>query len=310
MKSLPVYALVVLLAACSQPSEKPPPPPRVEKDTVIFEPTSPQTASIVSVGVEPRRETVTRFSGRLIWNEERTARIFTPFAGKVISIAVRPGDTVTQSQELAILASPELGSAQAEARKAEQDYQLAQKNLARVQELQAAGVAPAKDLQAAQAEEARTASERARTQARLKMYGTGAKDVDQRYVLRSPVSGVVVERSLNPGQELRPDAAPPGGLFVVSDPAQLWFVLDVSETSLGAIRPGLEVALATSALGEDRVSGRITHVADVVDPQRQGARHGFQQGPAAEGGNVRHRGAESARGKGPARSHPRDLPAR
>jgi len=86
-------------------------------------------------------------------------------------------------------------------------------------------------------------------------------------VLRSPLSGVVVERQLNPGQELRPDAAPPTGLFVISDPSQLWFVLDVSDKDLGAVRPGVQVSLSTAALGDERVAGRITHVADVVDPQ-------------------------------------------
>lgn len=257
----------VLVAACSQPQEKPPPPPRVENDSVIFDAASPQPASIVSVSAQPRRETVTRFNGRLVWDEDRTARVYTPFAGKVLTISVRPGDTVKQGQALAALAAPELGSAQAEARKAEQDYALGQKNLARVQELYTAGVAPAKDLQMAQAEEARAASERARALGKLKTYGTAAKDVDQRYVLRSPVSGVVVERQLNPGQELRPDASPQGGLFVISDPGQLWFVLDVAEISLGAVRPGLQVQLAASALGDERVTGRITHVADVVDPQ-------------------------------------------
>ena len=183
------------------------------------------------------------------------------------SIAVRAGDAVKAGQVLAVLSAPELGSAQAEARRAEQDFLLAQKNRARIEELQAAGVAPAKDLQAALAEEARAASERARTQAKLRAYGGAAADVNQAFVLRSPLSGVVVERQLNPSQELRPDAAPQGGIFVISDPSRLWFVLDVSDKDLGAVRPGVEVSLSSAALGDERVAGRITYVADVVDPQ-------------------------------------------
>ena len=65
----------------------------------------------------------------------------------------------------------------------------------------------------------------------------------------------------------RPDASPPSGLFVVSDPSRLWFVLDVSEKDLNAVRRGAEVRLATGALGDERAHGGITHVADVVDPQ-------------------------------------------
>src|SRR5882762_5164283 len=102
---------------------------------------------------------------------------------------------------------------------------------------------------------------------RARAYGGAAADVNQALVLRSPLSGVIVERQLNPGQELRPDASPPGGLFVVSDPSRLWFVLDVSEKDLNAVRLGAEVGLATGASGDERAYGRITHIADVVDPQ-------------------------------------------
>jgi len=261
-------ALAALAWGCGKPAEKAGvPPPRVEKGAVVFDPASPQIASLRVEAAQPRLETLLRFNGRLVWDEDRTARIFTPFAGKVLSIAVRPGDRVKQGQALAMLAAPDLGVAQSEARKAEQDYALAQKSLARVRELHEAGVAPTKDLQAAQADEARAAAERARTEARLKSWGLDARAVDQRFALRSPLAGVVVERNLNPGQEVRADTPPPSGIFVVSDPEHLWFVLDVAETAVGAVRPGQEVTLSAAALGEGQVVGHITQVADLVDPQ-------------------------------------------
>ncbi len=267
-KILLAFSAALLAAACSKPQEKPAaPPPRVENGAVIFDPASPQLASLQTVAATPRTDSAIRFSGRLVWNEDRTARVFTPFAGKVLAIHVKPGDAVKRGALLAELAAPDLGVAQSEARKSEQDYALAQKTLARVQELHEAGVAPTKDLQAAQADAARAAAERARTEARLKSWGLDARNVDQRFALRTPVSGVVVERNLNPGQEVRPDAAPQNGLFVVSDPQHLWFVLDASEASLAAVRPGQEVQLSASSLGDGHVTGRITQIADFVDPQ-------------------------------------------
>src|SRR5713226_5609357 len=143
MKILPRLLVAAVLAGCNQAAEKVAvPPPRVDKNAVIFEPASPQLGSIHTAGAEPQREAVLRFNGRLVWDEERTARVFTPLAGKVMSIAVRAGDAVKAGQMLAVLSAPEFGSAQAEARKAEQDFLLAQKNRARIEELQAAGVAP------------------------------------------------------------------------------------------------------------------------------------------------------------------------
>jgi cobalt-zinc-cadmium efflux system membrane fusion protein len=261
-------ALALLAGGCSKPSEKSAAPaPKVEKNAIAFDPASPQLAGLRTAGVERRGETRLHFSGRVVWDEDRTARVFTPFSGKVLSIAVRAGDRVKQGQSLAVIAAPELGSAQSDARKAEQDFAVAEKTLARVRELYDAGVSPAKELQAAQADEARAAAERTRTAERLKSYGIARDRVDQRFVLRSPVAGVVVDRQLNPGQEIRPDASPPGGIFVVSDPTHLWFVLDVEEAALAAVRPGLKVQLSATALGQDRIEGVLTNVADLVDPQ-------------------------------------------
>jgi cobalt-zinc-cadmium efflux system membrane fusion protein len=266
-----LLACVAALAGCSRDGDKGPTPPRVEKDAVIFEASSPQLEALQTASAEPRRDSLLRFSGRLVWNEDRTVRVFSPFAGRVVSIAARSGDRVQAGQTLAVLAAPELGTAQSEARKAEQDYALARKNLARVEELHAAGVAPAKDLQVAQADVARTEAERSRTLARLKLYGKDAnteeKQVDQQLVLRSPIAGVVVERNLNPGQELRPDTQGDKALFVVSDPTHLWFVLEIGEKDLDGLKRGVQIQLRTSSLGEERVPGRLLYVADAVDPQ-------------------------------------------
>ena len=258
-----------LVSGCSEPAreEAPSKLAKVVQNTVEFPKGSSQLASIVIAGVKPRGEGVSRLNGRIVWDEDRTVRVFPPLAGRVLSIAVRPGDVVRAGQTLAQVSAPELGQTQAEARKAEHDRALAQKSLARIQELHQAGVAPAKDLQAAQADLARSESELARTSARLALYGAQAGAVDQRFALRSSIGGVVVERNLNPGQELRPDQPTDRAPFVVSDPTRLWFVLDVAEADVGILRLGEQVSLRSPLIGDGTAVGRVTHVADSVDPQ-------------------------------------------
>ena len=267
MKRLLVLLVAVLAFGCGEKEKEAPPSVKIESHSVvIFPPGSPQIASVVSVPIEQRRDMVVKFNGRLVWNEDRTVRVFAPFGGRVTDIAVRPGDRVKAGQTLAVLAAPELGVAQSEARKAEQDYSLAQKNLARIEELAKAGVAPAKDLQQAQADLARTQAERSRTREKLRLYGK-TNAVDQTLQLKTPIAGVVVERNLNPGQEIRPDSQGDKALFVVSDPTQLWFLLDVAEKDVGMVKSGTEIRLQSTSLAEDEVRGKVTHVADFVDPQ-------------------------------------------
>ena len=266
MKKAVLIAVLGMLAACGERDNKSVPQPTVEgHSTVVFQNGSPQLSSIATATIEPRREMVLRFNGRLVWNEDRTVRVFSPLAGRVMSISARIGDRVNPGQTLAVIAAPDLGMAQSEAHKAEQDFAVAQKSFARVEELYKAGVAPQKDFQAAQADLARASAERSRTQERLKLYGSDAA-VDQRFALRTAIGGVVVERNLNPGQEARPDANPDKPYFVVSDPTRLWFLLDVSENEVGSVKSGVEVKMSSAALGDDSVQGRIVHVADLVDP--------------------------------------------
>jgi membrane fusion protein, heavy metal efflux system len=261
-------ALAAVLGACGRAEDAAPAPapPRVEQDSVVFDAGSSQRASIQSARVESPRDAALRLHGRLVWNEDRTVRVFSPFAGRVVTISARVGDRVGVGETLAVLEAPEFGAAQSEALRVEQDFVLAQRSLARVEELQAVGAAPLKELYAAQADLARATAERARTRERLKLYGTDAV-IDQRFALRSAIAGVVVERNLNPGQEARADASLDKPYFVVSDPTQLWFVLDVAEANIGVVGPGAEVIIGATALGEERVKGRIAHVADLVDPQ-------------------------------------------
>lgn len=267
--ALPMLVLAICVAGCTEQKqpEAPMPLAKVTGNTVEFPKGSSQLASIVTVEVKPRGEAITRLNGRIVWDEDRTVRVFPPLAGRVLSISVRPGDAVRAGQTLAVVSAPELGQTQAEARKAEQDRLLAQKNLARIQELHQAGVSPAKDLQAAQADLARSESELARAMARLSAYGAQAGAVNQQFALRSSISGVVVERNLNPGQELRPDQPADRAPFVVSDPTRLWFVLDVAEGDVGVLKAGEPVSLRSPLLGDGTATGRVTHVADSVDPQ-------------------------------------------
>jgi membrane fusion protein, heavy metal efflux system len=271
MKRLFIALLAAALLGCHDKADQAPPQPTVSGDsTVVFPAGSAQLAQIASAPIQPRREMTLRLNGRLVWNEDHTVRIYAPFGGRVTSISVRAGEPVKAGDTLAVLAAPDLGLAQAEARKAEQDAALARKNLARIQELFDAGVAPAKDLQAAQADVARSTADLERTREKLKLYGKTREEqmrVDQSFHLKSPIAGVVVERNLNPGQEVRPDSQGERGLFVVSDPSRLWFQLDVAEKDIGLVKVGTEVELSTTSLGTDCVVGRIVHVADQVDPQ-------------------------------------------
>lgn len=264
---LACMAIVALLAAaCNHQEAEPEGPQPVAKDgTITFPKDSKQLAAITSQAVASRPAAPSRLNGRLAWNEDRTVRIYSPFAGRVVRILAQPGDTVKRGQLLAVVASPEFGQAQSEARKAEGDLVLAKANLERTRELAENGVAPRRELQTAEAEFQRAEAEAERSRGRLKLYGS-AQGIDQTYNITSPIEGVVVEKNINPGQEVRPDQSGVPALFVVTDPTYLWVLLDASEKDLAAARPGRPLAILTPAFPNAEFTATIATVSDFFDP--------------------------------------------
>ena len=240
--------------------------PKVDGETVTFPQGSPQLTSLASEPVAERTGAAATVNGRLSWNEDKTVRIYTPFAGRVSRILVQPGDHVQQGQTLAVIASPDFGQAQADSRRAEGDYALAQQNLARMKDLHQNGVAAAKDLNSAEADYARAESELKRTRERLKLYGSSS-DIDQTYALKSPLAGVVVEKTINPGQELRPDqmgSAP--ALFIITDPGYLWALLDASEKDVPRLKLGKLIHIRVPAYPDSVFEAKVMAIADFLDP--------------------------------------------
>ena len=259
-------AALTLLGACQDKAEPvaAAPLPIIQNKQLRYPAGLPQLALLVSTAAKPAQSIPIDLPAKLVWNEEKTQRIFPAFAGRVTRISADVGQSVKAGQVLAELASPEFGAAQADTSRAQADATLTKLALQRQRELFEAGVVARKDLEQAEAEAARTQAEVTRAQARTSLYGSST-GVNQQLGLRSDVTGVVVERNLNPGQEVRPDGAN-NPLFVVSDPSVLWVSIDAQEADLKDLRPGAKVNLSVANLPDQNMTATISAVTDQIDP--------------------------------------------
>jgi cobalt-zinc-cadmium efflux system membrane fusion protein len=248
------------------------PGPKVEGTNVIFPTNSPQRNALSIEAAQPHKAPMTRMTGRLLWDEDVTVRVFTPFGGRVQKVLIDLGAKVTAGTTLARIESPDIGQAQADARKAGGDLQLAQRSLTRVKELFEHGASARKDMESAEADLTRAMSENERAVARIKLYGGNEAIVDQVFPLKSPISGVVVERNISAGQELRPDQMLGNDprifspQFVITDPTKLWLQLDVTESDLGELKAGCALRVSTKAFPGKEFDGRLELIGDSIDP--------------------------------------------
>jgi cobalt-zinc-cadmium efflux system membrane fusion protein len=270
----PLGLLVLGLAACGRDKVAVPeaPAPQVEGDRITFPANAPQLASLTIADAQPRRLAITHRTGRLYLSDDATVRIFTPVAGQVTRVESDVGDRVAAGAPLAEISSPDYDQARADARAAEASLVMADKTRARSQDLLAHGAVAAKDVEAAEAAYQAALAERDRSVARLRLYHGTEAGTEQAYILRSPIAGIVVEKNLNPGQEVRADQmlanatnlfAP---LFVVSDPTKLWLQLDAAETDLADLQVGEKLRVVSEAFPDRVFDGRITNIGPSLDP--------------------------------------------
>jgi cobalt-zinc-cadmium efflux system membrane fusion protein len=242
-----------------------PKPSRVPTaDALRYEPSSGQLSAIKVQEVKefpvPLAEPL---NGRVTFNENVTARVTSPISGRVVTLAAQVGDSVKAGDALAVLDSPDLGAAVADLRKARADEARKKPALERARALFDAGVFARKDLETAEADERQAQAETERAAMRLRNLAPEGGE-DGRYAVRAPIAGVIADRQLNPGMEVRPDLANP--LFIITNPARLWVVIDLPERDLSKVAPGQPVSVQVDAWPDDRFPGRIEKIGEVVDP--------------------------------------------
>ena len=250
------------------------PPPKVSAgENVEFPADNPQMQSIRVAPAESVSEAGAQFTGHLVWDDNRTTSIYSPVAGFVEKVIAEIGQTVKPGDDLALMHSPDYAQAQADYFKAVSTLSQAQKALARFQRLLQYGAAAVKDVEGAQGDSDRATAEKQRAEVTLqKLSETFGTDLSNLYHVRSPLAGVVVDKKINLGQQVRPDIVLSGitdmattPLFRISDPTHLWVVFDVPEAEIGRLKTGMTINVHTAAYPGRPFPGQIEVVGASLD---------------------------------------------
>ncbi|MBC7649523.1 MAG: efflux transporter periplasmic adaptor subunit, partial [Vitreoscilla sp.] len=100
---------LALLAACTEAPAPAPeaPAPILQGSQLRFAPGHPQLALLGMATAAPGKAITVELPAKLVWNEERTQRIYPAFAGRVMAIKADVGQQVKSGTLLAQLASPD-----------------------------------------------------------------------------------------------------------------------------------------------------------------------------------------------------------
>lgn len=216
--------------------------------------------------------------GKVEANPNRLSHVVLPVSGRVTGVSVKIGDFVRQGQSLmtiesadidaAISASQQAAAALVQTRAAEIK---AQADLDRVRDLFEHDAVAKKEVLNADAvlTQAKAAVEQSQASVqqanrRLEIYGVQPGQFGQRVAVRAPIGGKVLEMNIVPG-EFRNDTS--ASVMTIADLSTVWVTADVPETSIRLINKGERVSIDFAAYPNEVFTGRVTQIADLVDPQ-------------------------------------------
>lgn len=233
---------------------------------VQFPEGAPQlTALKIESAVEAALPIAEPLNGKLGYDEDATARVTSPIAGRITVLRAAAGDMVKAGDVLVNIDAPELAAAVADAHKAHADEARKKLAIERALKLLEAEVVARKDYELAAADFAQSQAETRRARLRLKNLAPAGGTLDRGFSLRSPISGVVAERRANPAMQVQPGMADP--LFVVSDLTRLWVLVDLPEHHLSRVKPGLAVSVSVEAYPGESFRATVARIGQVANAE-------------------------------------------
>jgi cobalt-zinc-cadmium efflux system membrane fusion protein len=251
----------------------------------------PTQAEWASLTVEPVTERVFRAEhvteGKIAVNEESSTPIFSPFAGRVIKLLVKPSDIVERGQMLFVVEATDtvqglndFVAALSALNSARSKLNLATIIEKRANDLYAGKAVPLKDWQQSQSDliqaqndmrSAETALEAVRN--RLRILGRSedqiatfeqTRQISADTPIYSPIAGTVVQRKIGPGQFISSGATDP--VFVIGNLSTVWLTAFVRETEAAGVAVGQDIAFSLLAMPGSQFKARIDYVSAAIDP--------------------------------------------
>ncbi len=203
-----------------------------------------------------------KMTGKVTFDEDKVIKVLPLVAGTVQDVKVELGDKVAKGQVLAVIQSGEVAGLVEERTSADAAVQIAKRNVEMTQEMLKSGVSSQKDLMVAQKEYEKAIAAQNRVR---RIYNIYAVDSKGQYVIKSPISGYIVEKNINNLMQVRLDNTT--ALFTISGLDEVWVNANVFESDIDKIKEGYEADVSTLAYEGKVFRGKIDKIYNVLDSE-------------------------------------------
>jgi cobalt-zinc-cadmium efflux system membrane fusion protein len=226
-----------------------------------------QNGVVVAPAKKQHMAGVISATGKVEANADRIAHVSPRISGKIVAVRASLGDSVSAGQALATLDSVELGEALGRYHQSKTKLALTQSNMDRIKNLVEKKIAARKDILQAETDFKTAQTDLHTDEERLSLYGVSTSDLKgdnhkkPLLPVRSPIGGIITEKHAIVGELSDPSKS----LYTVADLSTVWVLVDIHEKDLSKIRKGQAAIVSVSAFPDQKLKGRITYIADLVD---------------------------------------------
>lgn len=213
--------------------------------------------------------TSTQLPGEIRFNEDRTAHVVPRLSGVVESVPANLGQLVKRGQVLAVIASTVLSEQRSEFLSAQKRLTLAKSTYEREKKLWEEKISAEQDYLLAQQALREAEIGVANSQQKLIALGAGSSVSGSlnRYEIRAPFDGIVVEKHIALGESVKEDAS----IFTVSDLSSVWAEIVVPAKDLNVIRVGEKVVVKATAF-DSTAEGSISYIGALLGQETRTAK--------------------------------------
>lgn len=202
-------------------------------------------------------------TGSIAPDENKMVKIYPMVSGVAEDVHVQLGDVVSKGQTLAIMRSAEMAGFTKDYVSAEADLRSAKRAFESAQDLYKSGLASQKDFEQAQGDYQKAQAESKRAGAVVGINKSNANG----YLVRSPISGFVIEKNLADNTQVRADNSQ--NLFTIADLSDVFVLINIYESDISNVQTGDPVKITTLSYPDKVFSGKIDKIYDIIDPDNK-----------------------------------------
>ena len=211
-------------------------------------------------------------TGTVDWDADHTTQAITQVNGPITRILVDQGTPVKKDEPLLYVSSPDVANAIAAYRKARNREAFNKRIVDRMKELLDHGAIAVKDYESSQADYNDASTDTQNSLQALRIFGISAQEIDAaekqgttvntELAVRSPITGVIVQKLVSPGQVIQAEQTV---CFSISDVSAVWVQGHIFDRDLPSVKSGDPVDETNPSFNR-QFHGSVSYIGTYVDP--------------------------------------------